>query len=153
MKIGVLSDTHGNKKAIEEIMPALTKMDKVIHLGDHFYDMDFAKSELGDKLVTVYGNCDGGGDEKILDLEGVKTLICHGNRYHVKMGLTRIFLRAKELGVKLVLYGHTHKAQIDYAEDITLINPGAMTRFSKNGYCIIDITDGVVNARLIDLEK
>ena len=70
MRIGVLSDTHGNKKAIEEIMPALKKMDKVIHLGDHFYDMDFVKGELGDKLVTVYGNCDGGGDEKILDLGG-----------------------------------------------------------------------------------
>lgn len=153
MKIALLSDTHGNKKFIEKILPRLMRADLVIHLGDHFYDMDKFIPQLGDKLVTVYGNCDGGGEDKILVKEGVKILVCHGDKYRVKLGLTRIYLKALEIGAKLVLYGHTHVAKIDYEQDVTLINPGSMTHFGRKSYCEIQIDDGVINAQIVDVDK
>ena len=153
MKLVVLSDTHGNLKAINGIMPLFDSADKVIHLGDHFYDMDSFAPNLNGKLITVYGNCDGGGEDKIITLEGVKILICHGDKYHVKLGLTRLFLKAKEIGANLVLYGHTHHAKIDYHENVILLNPGCMTRFSKNSCAVIGINDGVINPSILELEK
>ena len=144
MRIGVLSDTHGNKKAIEEIMPALKKMDKVIHLGDHFYDMDFVKGELGDKLVTVYGNCDGGGDDYITQIDGVKIMLTHGDRYSVKWSLLKLKYKAKELGVNVVFYGHTHEADILEEDGIFFINPGCMNKFTGKSYCYAVITNGKI---------
>ena len=61
MKLVVLSDTHGNINAIKGIETLFDSADKVIHLGDHFYDMDKFAPKIKDKLITVYGNCDGGG--------------------------------------------------------------------------------------------
>ncbi|MBR2871403.1 MAG: metallophosphoesterase [Clostridia bacterium] len=152
MRLIVISDTHGNINAIKEIESLFDSADKVIHLGDHFYDMDKFVSTLNDKLITVYGNCDGGGEEKVFTLGGVKMLVCHGDRYHVKLSLTRIFLRAKELGASLVLYGHTHRARIDYNEGVTLLNPGSMTRFGKNSYAVIDINDGVITPNIVEIK-
>ena len=152
MRLVVLSDTHGNTRAINGIQHLFDSADKVIHLGDHFYDMDSFAPSLKDKLITVYGNCDGGGEDKIITLDNVKILICHGDKYHVKLGLTRIFLKAKEIGANLVLFGHTHRAKIDYSEGITLLNPGSMTRFGKNSYAIIDIDDGVITPNLVEIK-
>jgi putative phosphoesterase len=153
VKLVILSDTHGNINAIKGIENLFDGADKVIHLGDHFYDMDKFAPNLKDKLITVYGNCDGGGEDKILTLGGAKILICHGDKYHVKLGLTRIFLKAKEIGATLVLYGHTHHARIDYHDNVTLVNPGCMTRFSKKSYAVIEINDGIINPSILELEK
>ena len=149
MIIGLLSDTHGNKKAIESIMPALEKCDLVVHLGDHFYDMDGFKERLNGKLYTVYGNCDGGGEDLVIERENAKILICHGDKYGVKMGLTRIYLRALEIGAKLVFYGHTHRANVTFENGITIINPGAMTHFGDKSYALVNLNDGVVDAKII----
>ena len=149
MKIGVLSDTHGNLNAIESIMPVLEKCDLVLHLGDHFYDMDGFSTKLNGKLYTVYGNCDGGGEDLVLERENTKILVCHGDKYGVKMGLTRIYLRALEIGAKLVFYGHTHRANVTFENGITIINPGAMTHFGDKSYAIVDLNDGVIEAKII----
>ena len=151
MKISVLSDTHGNKKAIEKILPEIEKSDLIVHLGDHFYDMDKFAPLIGEKLITVYGNCDGGGEDKIIERENIKILICHGDKYRVKAGLTRIYLRAKEIGASLVLYGHTHNARVDFEDGVTLVNPGSMTHFGRKSYCQIELIDGVINAKIKDV--
>lgn len=151
MKISVLSDTHGNKKAIEKILPEIEKSDLIVHLGDHFYDMDKFAPLIGEKLITVYGNCDGGGEDKIIERENIKILICHGDKYRVKAGLTRIYLRAKEIGASLVLYGHTHNARVDFEDGVTLVNPGSMTHFGRKSYCQIELIDGVINAEIKDV--
>ena len=153
MKIAVLSDSHGNVNAIKGVLPQLEKCDLVVHLGDHFYDMDDFSSKLGNKLYTVYGNCDGGGEDLILDKENIKILVCHGDKYRVKAGLTRLYLRALEIGAKLVLYGHTHIANVTLENGITFINPGALAYMGKKSYCLIELNDGVIDAQIIEIEK
>lgn len=145
----VLSDTHGNIKAINDIKSEFLTAEKVIHLGDRISDMDSFKNELSDKFIAVKGNCDLGGEELIAFLNGVKTLIVHGNIYKVKTSLTKLYLRAKEVNAELVLYGHTHKADITMEDGITFINPGCMTKLANKSYCKINIEKGSINAKII----
>ena len=150
MIITALTDTHGNIKAIKNILPVLKSADLTVHLGDHFYDADFLKGLLKSDPVTVYGNCDGGGEDQVLRLENTVILLTHGDRYGVKSSLTRLYLRAKELGAKLVLYGHTHVAKIENFDGITFVNPGCMTSFCDTPtYAKIEINDGLIKAEII----
>lgn len=150
MIITAISDTHGNLSAIEKLLPVLKSADLTLHLGDHFYDLDGVKDKLSKRPVTVYGNCDGGGDDEILRLENTVILLTHGDRYGVKSSLTRLYLRAKELGAKLVIYGHTHIAKIDNFDGITFVNPGCMTAFcNQPTYAKIEVKDGLIKAEII----
>lgn len=132
--IVVLSDTHGNKKAIGKISDIILESDYVFHLGD-FYDdfVDYAYS-LRDKAFQVYGNCDyrtgEAGAEKIVEIEGVKILATHGHLYGVKQSREKLIGRAKEVGATLVFYGHTHVAEIYEKNGITLVNPGCLYEYS-----------------------
>lgn len=152
MIITAISDTHGNSLAVKSIENALKKSDLVLHLGDHFNDIDFLISTLGDKLITVHGNCDGGGEDKIIERENIKILITHGDKHGVKMGLTRLYLRAQEIGSRLVFYGHTHIPRIDVVDGITFVNPGCMTGYSKEkSYAIVEANDGIIKGKIINL--
>ena len=153
MFITALSDTHGNKLAVKSIEKQLNQSCLVLHLGDHFCDVDFLKPTLQDKLITVYGNCDGGGEDKIIEKENIKILITHGDRHGVKMGLTRLYLRAQEIGARLVFYGHTHVPRIDVVDGITFVNPGCMTGYSSSKtYAQVELTDGIVKAKIIEID-
>ena len=145
----ILSDTHGNFSAIDKLLPIMNEANFVIHLGDHDSDILSYRKELKDKIVSVKGNCDGGSDEQILNVEGVKILITHGNLYGVKQSLYKLTLRAKELGVSAVFYGHTHQAQIDFIDGIQFVNPGAMTRFSEKSYCYAVFYGGKLTAKIV----
>ena len=129
-KMGIVSDSHAHKINIEQVAKQFDDCDAVAHLGDVVSDAkDIAK--LIDKPVyMVRGNCDmfkhDVGEEMTLQLGGRKLLLCHGHRYNVKLGLTRLLYRAEEVKADIVLFGHTH---IPYASDhggIYLFNPGAL---------------------------
>ena len=57
-KIVVISDTHGNREFLKQIEGVMLESDYVIHLGDGIGDMRPYRDALGDRLVTVRGNCD-----------------------------------------------------------------------------------------------
>ena len=40
MKIGIISDTHGDMRSIEKAIPYLEKCDLIIHAGDYIDDAD-----------------------------------------------------------------------------------------------------------------
>ena len=57
-----------------------------------------------------------------------------------------MWLNAKEKGIDIVLYGHTHTPDIRYG-DINVMNPGSLSRHGGSGstYGLIDITqDGQI---------
>ena len=143
-KIIVLSDTHGNPKNIDELLPLIAENDYVIHLGDGAGDMRQVFSEYPDKLYLCAGNCDyfapypTSGE---LEVEGRKIFFCHGHQYGVKQDLLALALAAKSRGADIVLYGHTHRAQIDEYNGVLLINPGSLKcPVHKGGsYCYLVI--------------
>lgn len=144
-KILVLSDSHGDIEMLERAIAAEENIDCIFHLGDHITDMHEVVVPPGCRVVCVGGNCDfssPGQEEALPEVGGVRFLLCHGHRYRVKYSKTSLFYRAKELGVDIALFGHTH---LDYSareEGVLLLNPGAINRyrcFSSPTYLLITV--------------
>lgn len=130
-KIVVISDTHSNRAAIEKLYPIFSECDLIIHLGDTSSDGSRIRSAFPGKTILINGNCDFprlGEDEKIIEVEDIKIFACHGDRYRVKSGLSRLAERAAQEGARIALYGHTHKSLEREENDVFMINPGALSR-------------------------
>ena len=138
----IISDTHGNISAIEKILPLINETDYLFFLGDGLNDLRSFSRDIKANVVAVAGNCDGGGDDEILEIEKVKILLTHGDKYGVKSSLYKLLMRAKEVGASVVFYGHTHVAQITTVDGITLVNPGAVNSFIERTYCYAVFHDG-----------
>lgn len=158
MIIGVISDTHRINKEIYKAIQVLNKLkvDVIIHLGDNVQDVEEIKKLTNTTIINVQGNCDYEIDvpsEKIEVLGEKKFFITHGHNYSVKMHLNRLKYRAMEVGADIVLYGHTHVADINHEEGIWFINPGSVSasRLGPNSFSIIKINDGKVEPSIVNL--
>lgn len=139
--VTVLSDTHGNRPAIDGIRQILQESDIVIHLGDFSQDGKYAK-QYNKNTYVINGNCDlaaYGENEIIIPVEGIKIFACHGNRYSAKKSPALVADRAKELGCRIALYGHTHLPSEQEIDGVLTLNPGTMSRYSRNSYLYLII--------------
>ena len=138
----IVSDSHGNRQALDSLDPLFAESDLIIHLGDTSSDGGYIRTKYPDKTEVINGNCDFvsvGEKEKILNIEGVKIFCCHGHLYSVKSTLARLAKRAKELDCRIALYGHTHDAKESETDGITLLNPGTLSRYSDKSYLYLVI--------------
>lgn len=152
--IAVLSDTHGNRSAIDKISAVLQESDLVIHLGDTSQDGNYLK-KYNKNVYLLNGNCDFmpvGNEELIIDVEDVKIFACHGHRYSVKSTDKKLITRAKELGCRVALYGHTHCASESETNGVLAVNPGAMTKFCRKSYCYIVIDGSTAVAKIVYID-
>ncbi|MGL5085576.1 MAG: metallophosphoesterase [Clostridium sp.] len=134
MKIAIISDSHNIKSAVQAVKPYISDCDMVLHLGDGAANIKDVTSEFNGESYAVKGNCDFNVDypnERIVEVLDRKILMCHGHRYNVKMELNTLFYRAKELGVDIALFGHSHLCTIEKHDGILLLNPGSI--FSGEG--------------------
>ena len=150
MKILVLSDSHGDVKAMKRAA-ARFQPDAVIHLGDHIRDAEELRKSLGPTpLYAVPGNCDFGAhsaEVMHLSLGGVKFLITHGHRHGVKFSPLRAVLAAQEAEVNILCFGHTHIQMYENHAGLHVLNPGACS--GVNPKCaLITIEDGAVACAL-----
>lgn len=148
----IISDTHGNFRAIDKLLPIMMENDHVFHLGDCEKDIWQYRKELNNKILSVSGNCDGGGSEEFVEIEGVKILLTHGNKYGVKESLYKLSLRAKELGVSTVFYGHTHLSDIKVVDGVSFVNPGSLSNFGVKSYCYAVFHQGKVVCKIVDVD-
>lgn len=148
----VLSDSHGNRRSIEQLFPIMEESDVIIHLGDTSQDGSFIKAKFPDKTYILNGNCDimrAGENEITLEVEGLKILACHGHLYSVKSTPQKLVNRAKELGCTVALYGHTHSAFEREIDGVLTINPGTMSRYSDKSYCYLVINGNKAVAKTV----
>jgi putative phosphoesterase len=113
----------------------------VIHLGDGERDLNGLDDLLeGKQLVQVCGNCDFASElshNELVTIGGVKIFCTHGYAELVKHGTQTLYSKARSLGARIALYGHTHESVTDYSDGLYVMNPGA----AKYGeYGAIDIT-------------
>jgi len=132
--IGIMSDSHDNvdavKGAVRFFNGAACKL--VIHAGD--FVAPFAAREL--KLLAcpvkaVFGNCDGEkkGLRKVIQTFGEIKEAPFGFSFlemrflvtHVHVSVDRYAASGK---YDVVIFGHTHEADIRRKSDVLLINPG-----------------------------
>ncbi len=149
----VLSDSHGRRGVIEKLSPLFAENNYIVHLGDGYSDMREVTEQYPDKVYAVKGNCDfsRGIGELVIDVEGVKMLLCHGHAYGVKSGIGKLVLRAKELDCAVALYGHTHRAEIEEEDGVLCINPGSAGAHCNPTYCYIVVNGEKVVSKIINL--
>jgi putative phosphoesterase len=144
MRILVVSDTHGNQSALFMVREAAGPVDAIIHLGDGEADAALLSAVEDIPLLRIAGNCDLGSSaprELVCEWKGVRLLLCHGDRYGVKTGLSRLIERGIAAGVDGVLYGHTHQVLAEQHDGLWLINPGTLTYPAPvHSYAILNIT-------------
>ena len=152
MKLLVFSDSHGKGyKIVDAIKAHLGNIDAVIFLGDGLSDIQRIKDSYSDiAFFTVKGNCDffdfnDTPEEICVNFDGIRILLCHGHRYGVKSSLGRVMLRARELNVNAVFFGHTH-TPLDFSdyvmdERIHFFNPGSV---ANGAYGVVNTSGNVL---------
>lgn len=140
------------QRAVEAERP-----DRVFHLGDMTDD--------GEKLQALYpklpmeqvrGNCDGWGEdppeEKLVLLGGKKLWLLHGHTYRVKVGIGLLEMAAREKEVDGVFFGHTHEPLCYLNGSVWVVNPGTIRGFPQATYTVVDIVDGKMNCRMVEIK-
>jgi putative phosphoesterase len=145
----IFSDTHGNTAVIKKLDEILRETDYIFHLGDYARDFLFVKEKYPNKAKSVPGNCDGLFGDGIIDIDGVKVFYTHGHDYGVKSDLTKLYFKAKSLGVNVVLFGHTHEKLILEKDGILFINPGSVRDCLTYAYLVI--SNKKAYAKIVDI--
>lgn len=158
MLIGLISDTHIPERANKlpnMLFDVFKNVDMIIHAGD-MVSID-VKEEL-EKIAPVYciqGNMDRvyGLDfpkSLILDIENYKIGVIHGEVYPRGDTLQLKYL-ALELGVDILVTGHSHQALIEKVDNILLLNPGSPTvpRLTDPTVMLLHIENDDVDAEII----
>lgn len=130
MLVAVISDTHNNSSAINEVKKYISNADVLLFLGDGEEDIKVISDGFSGKVYAVSGNCDFAGKnpkEMVVEVLDKKIFICHGHRYNVKYEYNSIYYRGKELEVDIALFGHSHLPMIEEGEDLLLMNPGSVS--------------------------
>lgn len=138
MKIIIISDSHGNKLAIDKIFNSV-EFDYLFFLGDGLKDIgDYIYL---DNVYSVSGNCDFFSDmpnDREFYIKDIKFLITHGNKYFVKNTLNFLKERVIDENIDFVCFGHTHNRLVERYGATTFINPGTFHQnMNKKSYGII----------------
>ncbi|MDY4397625.1 MAG: metallophosphoesterase [Eubacteriales bacterium] len=154
MRIGIVSDTHGDSYAIRRVIEQAGRVDAWIHLGDNTRDTE-AFGKDGTPVYSVAGNCDFGGEKELrISLDGAEIFATHGHYYGVTAGTDRLAYRAEELGCNVALYGHTHIPKLDYDGKLYIINPGSPScprGGAPRTFAILTAECGSLNAKMMQL--
>ena len=122
MIIGVLSDTHGNRRLmhrVADLMAARFDVGLFFHLGDNYDDAE-ELAAYGHEVRRVPGLwCREYHDPKTPNrvdetIEGATCCAMHAEKD----------LRAVDRGADIVLLGHTHEARIEAIGPSLWVNPG-----------------------------
>ena len=162
MLIGVISDTHIPERASkipEKVFDIFKDVDMILHAGD-LVSLDVLE-EL-EKIAPTkcsQGNIDRACGIKlpksvIIEVEGVKIGLNHGQVYP-RGDTQQLKYIAMELGVEILITGHTHWSFITELEDLLLLNPGSPTvpRLSDPSVMLLKIENKKVDVEIIKIGK
>lgn len=149
MRLLVVSDTHNDSHALYDLVTCkLGKFDVLLHLGDGVDDIEELRC-IYPKLdiYFVSGNCDAlcfTAGSATLELAGVRIFMTHGHLFNVGYSLDSLYTKAREEGAALALFGHTHRQLCRFEHNVTVLNPGSLSRprDGRRGYAEIEIREG-----------
>lgn len=150
MKILVLSDSHGCKDRLRDIVEAYAPVvDAVIFCGDgerDFASLNDLQALRHKKVIAVCGNVDTmtmNPRTSFDELGGYKFYTTHGHFQFVKEGYDYIAMDAAKNGRQVVCFGHTHRQYCANWGDVYLFNPGAVLNSCYGSIHIHDDTGGI----------
>ncbi|MGH2602004.1 MAG: metallophosphoesterase family protein [Gemmatimonadales bacterium] len=127
MRIGVISDTHGQLRP--EVFDVFAQVDHILHGGDVGKWGILNDLEALAPVTAVYGNTDGFEIRAKLPqvarvrLDGFDIVVTHGDQLRSP---TPAKLHAAFPEGEIIVFGHTHKAVLELVDrTVTVMNPGA----------------------------
>ena len=146
MKILIVSDTHGSLHNFDTVIEREKEVDMLLHLGDVEGDDDYMEAVMDCPVHIVGGNNDYFSrlpGEMEIRIGSHKVFLTHGHGYHVSVDTRRLKQAARARGADIVMYGHTHRPEIDLEDDVKVINPGSLSYPRQAGrkatYVIMEI--------------
>ena len=146
MRILLISDSHGNNEAVDELITRWPNVDLYLHAGD---------SECHPHSVypfrVVRGNCDYSfdmQDELLIPTPFGNILMRHKKEISPK--------KLQDNDVKVFIYGHTHVPECTKRKGVAFINPGSLAYpRSEYGptYMVLDLNKDYIDVRLYSFEN
>lgn len=150
--IGIIADTHG--RLPQSVSTVFQRTDLIIHAGD------IGDPEIIDALAkiapirAVQGNMDMG--KWAHGLPKNEKITIRDKRLYVIHDVYDLDRTIKTDSYDVVVYGHTHRPQVDKQQGVLYVNPGSAVQ-PRFGYppsvALLEITGDVIKARLVDLSK
>ena len=140
MKIGLISDTHGQLPA--DVLKVFNGVSHILHAGDIGDIAIITELETIAPVSAIYGNIDTWPIVTTYPM----MLVTQINSYifclvhdMVSTKSFRFELFKKNISPDIVVHGHTHIAGHEYYQNILFINPGSASRpkLSKKGSVVI----------------
>lgn len=155
MVIGIISDTHRNRDLHSKVYEILTKnkmAEKIYHLGDDYIDGELEIEKGIDSIIIPGIYCPEYKNNTVPKIafdtiQGINIVMAHD--------ITDIS-EQDMICNDIILYGHTHKAQIDFSNGKLKLNPGHLKSTKDKGrepsFAILTIDYGQVKAYIEDLK-
>ena len=150
MKVGIMSDSHGNTMAIDAALRQAGRVDHWIHAGDCISDAEYLQLASDTAVTMVAGNCDWPGTsvpgEALVELGGHRIFLTHGHLYGVRYTIEALQEAAAERGADVAVYGHTHVADITPGA-VLVLNPGSVARprdEALGSFLLLELSEGQV---------
>jgi uncharacterized protein len=161
MRLGILSDTHGNTAAIQDVTCHFmaAKVDLVLHLGDDYLDLLFFEAAPLKVLAVPGLYCPEYRDptipnRRIENLAGVRIMMTHSpeaSRFDQPGDLDP----QGNAQVDIILHGHTHIPCIQEKARVLWVNPGHLKANDRRGhpmsYALMDLRPPKVEVRILAL--
>ena len=138
MRVGLFSDSHGDTRALDDLLEKMGHIDAACFMGDIARDAYHLEDRLSSMpgspaLYAVKGNNDYASIlplDRLIELDGVRIYMTHG---HTVVSLMSLAYRAAEKEAKIALFGHTHVPLCEVEQGVMLINPGSAGNYCRGG--------------------
>ncbi|RMG00624.1 MAG: metallophosphoesterase [Nitrospirae bacterium] len=161
MKLGIISDTHDNMDRVKQAISIFNDegVDMVLHAGD--ITSPFALIPFNEELRAdykgIFGNND--GDRLLItqrsggritpqplktELDGRKVVVIHEPYLLKEITASGMY--------DLVIYGHTHRAEIKREGKTLIINPGEAGHWLYGKATIAILETDTMEGRIINLD-
>lgn len=154
MQLVVVSDSHGRNEVFPKLRELYPNASAYLLLGDSETD----EYSL-DGFASVQGNNDAYGlfpPHLILDLDGVRIYMTHGDRIPRMGMIDRFLVKAKEENCQLFLFGHTHIYEVHQKDGVTILNPGSIQQNrdgSNPSYALVTLDHGSITVERKELPR
>lgn len=172
MKIGIISDTHGDHEAWNKALLVWGDVDVILHAGDVLYHgprnqmtsgydpKRLAEAINSCKIPIVFtrGNCDSPIDMEVIKkpfndrysfiaLGGLFIMVHHGDRFTD----AEIKEYIDDYGIDVVVSGHTHVFAVRRMGRALLVNPGSPSIPKGSGIPTVGVIENRV-VRILDMD-
>ncbi len=161
--VGLISDTHVPVRAREvpkQVFAVFDKADYIIHAGDLVDMAVIDELEQLAPVLAVYGNMDGPEVQgKLSRTNSVKIFNWKIGVTHdpgALFGMKKMRETAAKNGFDVLVYGHTHSANIRRDEKTLFINPGSPTNpvppfITKPTVALLKITQEKITPEIVQI--